>query len=313
MTTFKQIQQMIEEYDKIIIHRHVRPDPDALGSQFGLHRYLQKKYPDKIIYAVGNHEPTLSFMGTLDTIKNEQYHDALIIVCDTANAARIDGIMLPVDNKVVKIDHHPPVDQYGDLNYVDTHASSTSEIIYNMIDDLGDLSLMNEEIAKAIYLGIVGDTGRFMFNNTSPRTLQIASELIQFDIQPQQLLNQLVEKDPHLMPFHGYVLQNFELDHDGFCQVRITQDVLEDFQVKPNEASLFVNAVADLKGIKVWIFGVDEGDDIRCRIRSKAMTINDIAEEFGGGGHPNASGVSVENWETFDALAIRLKEKLNQQ
>lgn len=313
MHTFKAIQQKIESADTIIIQRHVRPDPDAFGSQFALQRYLKQKYPNKTIYAIGDMEPSLSFMGALDNVPEEVYNEALLIVCDTANEARIDGASLDAFPFVIKIDHHPAVDQYGDINYVDTDASSTSEIIYNMIDYLGDLSLMNEEIAQAIYLGIVGDTGRFMFNNTTPRTLQIASELIRYDIQPQMLLNKLGEKEPHLMPFHGYILQNFELDTDGFCQIKITDEVLKQYQVEPNEASLFVNAVADLKGIRIWVFGVDEGSEIRCRIRSKSVSINDVAAQFGGGGHPNASGASVSDWQTFDQLAAALKKKLQSE
>ncbi|MBI5974229.1 DHH family phosphoesterase [Staphylococcus canis] len=311
MNTFEEIKNTIELYDTIVIFRHVRPDPDALGSQFGLFHYLKRRYPKKSIYTVGEMEPTLSFMGMSDEINAQTYSDdALFIVCDTANDARIDGLTIPASQKLIKIDHHPPVDQYGDLNYVDTNASSTSEIVYNMIEQLNGLQDMDENVAKALYLGIVGDTGRFMFSNTTTRTFQVASSLIQYDIEPQRLLNQLGEKEPHLMPFHGYVLQNFDLHEDGFCQVKITQDILHQYHIKPNEASLFVNAIADLKGLKIWVFAVDEGNDIRCRIRSKAITINDVAAEFGGGGHPNASGVSVKDWDTFNRLASRLKEKL---
>ena len=90
------------------------------------------------------------------------------------------------------------------------------------------------------------------------------------------------------MPFQGYVLQNFELFEDGYCQVRITKDVLEQFNIKSNEASQFVNTIADIRGLKIWMFGVDEGDQIRCRLRSKGQfVINDVASDFGGGGHPN--------------------------
>ncbi|RIN29950.1 bifunctional oligoribonuclease/PAP phosphatase NrnA, partial [Staphylococcus succinus] len=96
----------------------------------------------------------------------------------------------------------------------------------------------------------------------------------------------------------------------GFCKVIITKDVLEKFDIAANEASLFVNAIADIQGLKIWVFGVDEGSEIRCRIRSKGIVINDIASDFGGGGHPNASGVSVENWEQFNHLAAALNNKL---
>ena len=115
-----------------------------------------------------------------------------------------------------------------------------------------------------------------------------------------------------MLPFQGYVLQHFELMGDGFCQVKITEDVLEQFGIQPNEASQFVNTIADIKGLKIWVFAVDEGSEIRCRLRSKGqLIINDIAQDFGGGGHPNASGVSVDSWDEFEQLAAALRTKLN--
>ncbi|MFU0761491.1 bifunctional oligoribonuclease/PAP phosphatase NrnA [Staphylococcus pasteuri] len=305
------IMKEIESTDKVIIHRHVRPDPDAYGSQLGLKYYLKLKFPDKEIYAVGEAEESLNFIGTFDQIEDETYQDALVIVCDTANAPRIDDQRYALGARVLKIDHHPAVDQYGEINLVNTNASSTSEIIYDMILHFNDESIINAEVARVLYLGIVGDTGRFLFNNTTQHTMEIAGRLIGFPFDHNAELNKMSEKDPRLMPFQGYVLQNFELFEDGYCQVRITKDVLEQFNIKSNEASQFVNTIADIRGLKIWMFGVDEGDQIRCRLRSKGQfVINDVASDFGGGGHPNASGVSVYSWEEFDLLAKALRQKL---
>ncbi|RIO52950.1 DHH family phosphoesterase [Staphylococcus pasteuri] len=305
------IMKEIESTDKVIIHRHVRPDPDAYGSQLGLKYYLKLKFPDKEIYAVGEAEESLNFIGTFDQIEDETYQDALVIVCDTANAPRIDDQRYALGARVLKIDHHPAVDQYGEINLVNTNASSTSEIIYDMILHFNDESIINADVARVLYLGIVGDTGRFLFNNTTQHTMEIAGRLIGFPFDHNAELNKMSEKDPRLMPFQGYVLQNFELFEDGYCQVRITKDVLEQFNIKSNEASQFVNTIADIRGLKIWMFGVDEGDQIRCRLRSKGQfVINDVANDFGGGGHPNASGVSVYSWEEFDSLVKALRQKL---
>lgn len=305
------IMKEIESTDKVIIHRHVRPDPDAYGSQLGLKYYLKLKFPDKEIYAVGEAEESLNFIGTFDQIEDETYQDALVIVCDTANAPRIDDQRYALGARVLKIDHHPAIDQYGEINLVNTNASSTSEIIYDMILHFNDESIINADVARVLYLGIVGDTGRFLFNNTTQHTMEIAGRLIGFPFDHNAELNKMSEKDPRLMPLQGYVLQNFELFEDGYCQVRITKDVLEQFNIKSNEASQFVNTIADIRGLKIWMFGVDEGDQIRCRLRSKGQfVINDVASDFGGGGHPNASGVSVYSWEEFDLLAKALRQKL---
>lgn len=307
---FNEIMEIIESYDVVIIHRHVRPDPDALGSQLGLKRYLQLKFPQKKIYVVGERETSLDFMGEIDEITDDLYKDALVIVCDTANAPRISDQRFNEGQRLIKIDHHPAVDQYGEVNYVNVEASSTSEIIFDFIAHFNDLSIIDENVARLLYLGIVGDTGRFLFNNTTPHTFQVASQLIEYPFNPNEALNHLGEKDPKLLPFQGYVLQNFDLNDKGFCKITISQDVLEEYNIAANEASLFVNAIADIKGLKIWVFAVDEGSEIRCRIRSKNIVINDVASDFGGGGHPNASGVSVSSWERFNLLAEALNNKL---
>ncbi|WP_436859797.1 DHH family phosphoesterase [Staphylococcus caeli] len=307
---FNQIMQEIKNTETIIIHRHVRPDPDAYGSQLGLKQYLKLKFPNKNVYAVGEAEPSLDFIGTFDDINDEQYENALVIVCDTANSPRISDARYASGNKLVKIDHHPAVDQYGDINYVNDHASSTSEIIFDFIVHFNDLSIIDASVARVLYLGIVGDTGRFLFNNTTAHTMQAASQLLEFPFNHNEELNKMGEKDPKLLPFQGYVLQHFDLNDKGFCKVKITKDVLEQFDIASNEASLFVNTIADIKGLKIWVFAVDEGTEIRCRIRSKGIVINDVASDFGGGGHPNASGVSVKDWEHFEILAETLNNKL---
>ncbi|PNZ71041.1 bifunctional oligoribonuclease/PAP phosphatase NrnA [Staphylococcus croceilyticus] len=308
---FNEIMHKIEEADTIIIHRHVRPDPDAYGSQLGLKLYLERKFPEKTIYAVGQSEVSLEFIGSLDEIADEVYEDALVIVCDTANAPRIDDQRYSNGKGLIKIDHHPATDQYGEINYVNTEASSTSEIIFDFITHFNDFSIIDADVARVLYLGIVGDTGRFMFNNTTPHTMEVASQLLKFPFDHNAELNKMSEKDPKVMPFQGYIFQNFELSEDhAFCQVRITKEILEEYQLLPNEASQFVNTVADIQGLKIWVFAVDEGDQIRCRVRSKGIVINDIANQFGGGGHPNASGVSVYSWEEFDELAKALRQKL---
>lgn len=308
---FNEIMQRVKEAETIIIHRHVRPDPDAYGSQLGLKLYLERKFPEKNVYAAGEAKPSLSFIGDLDEIDDSVYSDALVIVCDTANAPRIDDQRYLNVQSLIKIDHHPATDQYGDVNFVNTEASSTSEIIFDFIAHFNDLSIIDEQVARVLYLGIVGDTGRFLFSNTSPHTMEVASQLLAYPFNHNGELNKMSEKDPKLMPFQGYILQNFELsDSHEYCQIKITNDILKQFDIQPNEASQFVNTVADISGLKIWMFGVDEGDQIRCRIRSKGITINDVANQFGGGGHPNASGVSVYSWGEFEELAQALRQKL---
>lgn len=128
----QEILKAIREFETIIIHRHVRPDPDAYGSQCGLAEILTASYPTKNVFVVGEDEPSLLFLKEMDKISDETYKDALVIVCDTANQGRISDQRYKQGRKLIKIDHHPNEDPYGDLLWVDTNASSCSELIYEL-------------------------------------------------------------------------------------------------------------------------------------------------------------------------------------
>lgn len=303
----KELQELIIQYDTIILHRHVRPDPDALGSQLGFKAALKKMYPNKKVYAVGESVNNLSFIGSMDDIPDSTYKHALVIVLDTANAPRIDDSRYKLGDKLIKIDHHPAVDQYGEINIVNTEASSTSEMIYEILYFFGyGPEYINREVAERLYIGIVGDTGRFLFNNTTPRTMEIAAQLLSYDIDHNTLLNTMQQRSIESIHFQGYVLQNFHFE-EQVGWIFITSDVLEAFKISASDASLFVNSMADVEGIRAWVFAVDEGQEIRARLRSKKTIINTIAANYNGGGHPLASGATVYSEEELHRLINDVK------
>lgn len=303
--------EKINAYDTIIIFRHVRPDPDALGSQLGFKYAIQKLFPNKNVYAVGSSVDNLNFIGEMDEINDALFKDALALVLDTANAPRIDDERYQLCKTIIKIDHHPPVDQYGEINIVNTDSSSTSEIIYEILLNIGyGTDLITREVARCLYIGIVGDTGRFLFNNTTSRTMAIASELLKYDIDHTQMINQMQQRDLTSIRFQGYVLQHFKFE-EGVGYIFITKEILEQFNISASAASLFVNSLADTQGIKAWAFAIDETSEIRVRLRSKGVVINELAAEYNGGGHPLASGASVYSVEELERLIAQLKALVN--
>ena len=305
----EQILAEIKQYETIIIHRHVRPDPDAYGSQGGLAAILQASFPDKKIYAVGQEEPTLHYMRRLDVIGDEVYKGALVIVCDTANAERIDDKRYSLGDKLIKIDHHPNEDPYGDLLWVDTSASSCSEMIYEFYLTGKDKGLrMNDEAARLLYAGIVGDTGRFLFPSTTEKTLGYAGELIHYNFSRTELFDKMYELDTNIIKLNGYILQNFEFQKNGVASVRLTKELLQEYNAKPAEASLLVGTLGNVKGIKAWVFFIEEAEQIRVRLRSKGPVINGVARQFKGGGHPLASGASIYSWNEVDNVLKALDE-----
>ncbi|MBE1554400.1 DHH family phosphoesterase [Sporosarcina limicola] len=306
----RQIIDTIEKYDKIIIHRHVRPDPDAYGSQVGLKELLRANYPEKQIYAVGAHEKSLSYLALQDQVNREDYNGALVIVTDTGNTQRIDGEFYMEGDLLMKIDHHPDADPYGDVKWVDTTASSTSEMIVSLFKE-GKESFgweMNVDAARLLFAGIVGDTGRFIFPSTTVKTFEVTSELIKYNFDRTALFTSMYEVERDLLHLQGYIYQNFTMDDNGAAFIKLNKEILVEFNVTASDTSQLVGSLGNVKGICAWTIFIEEEDQIRVRLRSKGPVINTLAAEFGGGGHPLASGASVYSWEEADQVIEKLKE-----
>lgn len=304
-----QILAEIQKYETIIIHRHVRPDPDAYGSQGGLAEILKASFPNKHIYTVGKEEETLHYMRRLDYISDETYKGALVIICDTANIERICDNRYRLGEKIIKMDHHPNADPYGDIMWVDTTASSVSEMIYEFYLFGKENGLkMSDEAARLIFAGIVGDTGRFIYPSTTNKTFAYAGELIKYNFSRTELFDKMYEMKPNIVKLHGYVLQNFEMRQYGAAVMLLTKELLAQYDAKPAEASLLVSELGNVSGIKAWVFFIEEEDQIRVRFRSKGIVINELARKYHGGGHPLAAGASIYSWEEAKGVIADLEQ-----
>jgi len=298
----QQIIDMIKKYDTIIIHRHVRPDADAIGSQCGLKEMIQLTFPNKKVFAVGEEDPSLHFLARMDQIEDGLYEGSLVIVCDTANTERISDERYKLGDQVIKIDHHPNHDAYGDVLWVDTNASSTSELIYELYLYYKDTFKINHTFARLIYGGIVGDTGRFLFPSTSNKTFRYAAQLIEFDFDRKELYDGLYRISENIARLRGYILANFKLTASGASAIKLTKEILQKYDVAPIDTGKLVGALGDVEHIKAWALFIEEEDLIRVRLRSKGPIINTLAAKYNGGGHPLASGATVDSWEEADQL-----------
>lgn len=306
------IQKIIEaiiNYDTIIIHRHIRPDPDALGSQAGLKEIIKETFPEKEVYIVGEEDPSLTFLTRMQTIDDSAYKQALAIICDTANTGRIDDSRYTLADKVIKIDHHPEVDQYGDIQWVDTTSSSTCEMIYDFYLKAKSKGFkLNDSAARLLYAGVVGDTGRFLFPSTTKRTFQFAADLVTYQFDRTNLYAGMYSERENIARLRGFILQNYKLSPNGVSSIKLTKDMLEEYDVAPIETGQLVGTFGDIKGICAWAVFVEEEDSIRVRIRSKGPTINTIAEKYNGGGHPLASGATIYHWDDYENVMVDLEE-----
>ena len=302
-----QILEKIQEYDTIIIHRHMKPDPDALGSQVGLKALLKYHFPEKTIKAVGFDEPTLTWMAEMDLVEDSVYQGALVIVCDTANTARIDDKRYSQGDFLIKIDHHPNDDVYGDLSWVDTSSSSASEMI-TLFAETTQLAL-SDRAAELLFAGIIGDTGRFLYPSTSARTFEVAAKLRQYDFDLSALSRKMDSISRQVAKLQGYVYEQLEIDENGTARVILPQEVLHSYQLTDADTAAIVGAPGRIEEVGLWAIFVEQPEGhYRVRMRSKVIPINGIAKNHHGGGHPLASGANAFSKEEIEQIYTEMKE-----
>ncbi len=301
----KQIYEKIKEYDRIILFRHIRPDADAVGANKGLAALLKLNYPEKEIYLQNcDFSKYTEFLGAEDApIADGLYGGALGIVCDTANQARISNPKYQLCEEIVKIDHHIPVDNYGDIQWVEEHRSSCCEMIAAFYDELSSELKMNSEIATYIYAGMVTDSGRFKFNSVSGETMRLAGIMISQGIDTDTLFANLYLKDIGVMKFESHIGKKMKISESGVASVYITQKMQKDFGISGEDASEASAYMESIKGSLIWIAFVENPDgSIRVRLRSRFIAINALAEKYGGGGHACACGATIHSKKEMNAL-----------
>lgn len=310
---FQTILSTIDRYQTIIIHRHQRPDPDALGSQLGLREILRHNFPEKTILATGLDEPSLAWMADMDLVSDYDYQGALVIVTDTANQPRIDDQRYQQGDFLIKIDHHPNHDAYGHLSYVDTQASSTSEIITEFA--LKTALTLTKEAARLLYAGIIGDTGRFLYPSTSAKTLRLAAELRAFDVDFAAIARQMDTFPYKIAKLQGYIFEHLDISENGVARITLTQDILKTYQVLEAETSAIVSSPGKIDMVQAWAIFVEQADrqSYRVRLRSKEVVINTIAQEHDGGGHPLASGANSYSLEENEQIFQKMIKAVTQK
>ncbi|MGM7314990.1 bifunctional oligoribonuclease/PAP phosphatase NrnA [Enterococcus casseliflavus] len=298
MKVQEEILATIKAFDRIIIHRHQRPDPDALGSQVGLAEILRASFPEKEIYQVGGPVEGLDYLALMQTIPNDLYKGALVIVTDTANAPRVSDQRYDQGAKLIKIDHHPNDEPYGELVWVNTKASSCSEMIVSFWQMFQNELTMTQEAARLLYAGIVGDTGRFLYPATTATTLRLAAELLDYGFDAPKINRQLDQVSRSVARLSGYVYENIEIDEIGAGKVILSQELQQRFGVVDSETSAVVSLPGKIDKVMAWAIFVEQPEGYyRVRMRSKGPVINEIAKRHHGGGHPLASGANAKDLE----------------
>lgn len=297
------IYKKIEEYDKIIIIPHKRPDGDAIGSSFGLKNIIETSFPKKQVRVVGESSDFTKIIGIPEQLEDDDFKGSLSIALDTANKDRLADQRYTLSDFVIKIDHHVKVEEYGDIDYVDTGRPACTLMIMDLFELHRDTLKMTEEGAKALYFGTLTDTGRFKYDGVDGDTFRSVATLFDLGLNKKEIHQYLDQRTEELTRFKGYVLQHYKKTANGVIYFKIKPKYLKKFNVTLEEASSLVNELGVFEGYPIWLlFAEYEEGIVRCRMRSKGPRIDLLANKYEGGGHRMASGASLGTWKRTELL-----------
>lgn len=301
------------------ISGHIRPDGDCVGSCMGLYLYLKKVCQTAAIQVMlEKPADVFSCISGIGEISSDfkpitEKFDVYIVL--DAEKSRIGEAEKFFDQaeKRINIDHHiSNADGSGDVNYVVPDASSTSELVYDVI---GDKSAIDEEIAKALYIGIVHDTGVFQYSNTSPKTMKTAAELISYGFDFSELIDKTFYEKTYIQnQILGRALLESILFMDGRCIVSmIDKKTMAFYNANSHDLEGIVSRLRSTKGVECAIFLYQTDTmEYKVSLRSNgAVDVAKVASFFGGGGHVRAAGITMQG--TFYDIVNNLSAQIEKQ
>ena len=304
---FEQARELIAAYDRIIIHRHNRPDGDAMGSQIGLKNIILENFPGKQVYVVGDISKRFTFMedSAMDEIPDDYYSGALAIILDTSAKALISDERYPLADKTLRIDHHIFCEKIADVEITDTSFESCCGMIAEFAYECG--LKLNDVAAKSLFTGMVTDSGRFRYDSTTSRTFRLASFLMEKPFDTTDLYGNLYADDfakvqlraKFVLKIH-FTPKNVAYIYTDLAEAKALN--VETFTISRE----MVNTMSNIKGVDIWVNFTETEEGVLCEIRSSRFNINPIAVKYGGGGHAKASGATVADRQTAMAMLADL-------
>ena len=301
---YKEIFNLIKSYNNIVIARHVGVDPDAMASSVALRDSIKLTFPDKNVYVIGNGSVKMNFIGALDKgIDFDQLNDILLIVTDTPDKRRVDMEELSHYEKSIKIDHHPFIEKFCDVELIDENKSSASEMIYDLISNTP--LKIDKKICEELYAGIVADTNRFLFSNSTSETFDVVSDMIKkHKIDITNVYYNLYKRPLSEVKFFGYMASNIEPTPNGVGFIKVSNETLTSMGVDAATPGNLINEFNNISELLIWLSATEDVKNkfIRVSVRSRGPVINTLLESHGGGGHALASGVKLKTFEEVDKL-----------
>ncbi len=301
---YKEIYEKIKEYDTIVIARHVGVDPDALCGQLALRDSIKLTFPEKKVMAIGTGSAKFMRIGRLE--KKENVSNALLIVVDTPDIKRVDSVDFSQFSFKIKIDHHPFVEKFCDIELIEDTACSACEVLMKLL--LNTNLKCNKDIAEKLYMGLVSDSNRFLFNSCTSQTFSLVAQYIdKYKLDLSSMYEKLYLRPLNEVRLEGYIASNMVVTENALAYIQITDKVINEFGVDSAAAGNMVNNFNYIEDFIVWATITEDvkNEQIRVSIRSRGPEINQMAEKYGGGGHKFASGVKLK---TFDEAMLLMKD-----
>ena len=304
-----EVKTLIEQFDFICIYRHIRADYDAYGSQLGLKHLILDNYPDKHVYALGEDDlDNPELLEPLNDPDEETIRKSLAIIVDTSNIARVQFESYRNCADSIRIDHHPFVEQICNHEIIDTDASSASQLVGELAVESG--WKISQRAADLLYAGISTDTLKMTIEKVDSRLFRMVGILKDTGINLDELNRRIYDQDIKMFQAETTARTRIRFVSD-FAYLMLTSEDLREMGLKDEEARDMVNIMQNIKGINKYatIIEDDKEHDFNISLRSHGIVINDIARKYGGGGHPNASGIGHLKPELVDDVIKDMTER----
>ena len=310
---FQEVLNAIREFDRIILHRHGRPDGDAMGSQVGLKHVILENFPEKAVYMVGDKPGFFGFMegAQMDEIPDSAYEGALAIILDSGSRSMISDERYTLAAKTVRLDHHIFCEKIADIEVIDTSFESCCGLITALVEESG--LRLNKLAAKSLYTGMVTDSGRFRYDGTTAKTFRLASLLMEQKFDTNELFRDLYADDFASKQLKATFILKIRFTEKNVAYIYTTAEELAALNADTFTVSRgMTNTMADIKGVDIWANFTETEKGVLCELRSSKYNINPIAVKYGGGGHAKASGATVADKETAMAMLRDLDEMMGE-
>ena len=304
---FEGILEAIGKYDTVILHRHERPDGDAMGSQLGLKHLLLTNYPEKTVYVVGDEPKFFSFMedAVMDELPDAAYENALAVILDCGAAHLISDKRYTLAAATARLDHHIFTGTLAQAEVVDTGFESCCGLVTAMAVEAG--WTISPLAAKSLYTGMVTDSGRFRYDGTTARTFRLAAALLDTGFDPTEIFRPLYADDYESKRLKARFILKIQFTEKRVAYIYTDKEELQQLNKDLFTVSrAMVNTMADIRGTDIWVNFTETDRGVACEIRSSVYNINPIAVKYGGGGHAKASGATVPDRATAMAMLADL-------